>query len=83
MLLVLLVQGAATGWERFAVFSAVAFMVFASVLRLALRKRIPPAWTRILLTALFVVFGGMLFARRTYASGFPWSLTVSNTDFRR
>ena len=38
MLLVLLVQGAATGGERFAVFTMVAFVVFVSVLRLALRK---------------------------------------------
>jgi hypothetical protein len=72
MLLVLLVQGAATGGERFAVFTMVAFVVFVSVLRLALRKRVPPAWTRILMTALFVVFGGMLFARWTYAPGVPW-----------
>lgn len=72
MLLVLLVQGAATGGERFAVFTMVAFVVFVSVLRLAFRKRVPPAWTRILMTALFVVFGGMLFARWTYAPGVPW-----------
>ncbi len=72
MLLVLLVQGAASGGERFAVFTMVAFVVFVSVPRLALRKRAPPAWTRILLTALFVVFGGMLFARWTYAPGVPW-----------
>jgi hypothetical protein len=31
--LALLVQSGATGWERFAVFSVVAFAVFASVLR--------------------------------------------------
>lgn len=72
MLFVLVVQGAATGWERFAVFTAVAFVVFVSVLRLALRKRVPPGWTRILMTALFVVLGGMLFARWAYAPGFPW-----------
>jgi hypothetical protein len=72
MLLVLLVQGTATGWERFAVFTVVAFVVFVSVLRFALRKRVPPAWTRILVTAVFIVVGGMLFARSTYAPGFPW-----------
>lgn len=74
MLFVLVVQGAATGWERFAVFTAVAFVVFVSVLRLALRERVPPAWTRMLLTALFVVLGGMLFARWVYAPGFPWGI---------
>jgi hypothetical protein len=72
MLLALLGPGAATRWERFAVFTVVAFVVFVFVLRVALRKRLPPAWTRILITALFVVLGGMLFARWAYASSFPW-----------
>jgi len=37
--LALLIQSGATGWQRFSVFSVVAFAVFASVLRLALRNR--------------------------------------------
>jgi hypothetical protein len=71
-LVLLLVQAGATGWERFAVFSAVAFVVFVSVLRLALHNRALPNWPKILVTGAFIVFGGMLFARRTYAPGLPW-----------
>jgi hypothetical protein len=71
MVLLALVQGIATGWERFAVFTVAAFLVFASVLCLALHKRVPPGWTKILMSGLFIVLGGMLFARWTYAAGLP------------
>jgi hypothetical protein len=70
--LALLAQSDATGWERFAVFSVVAFAVFASVLRLALRKRNAAVWPKILVAGVFIVFGGMLFARWTYGAGLPW-----------
>jgi hypothetical protein len=70
--LALLVQGGASGWERFAVFGVVAFAVFASVLRLALRKRNADVWPRILVAGGFIVIGGMLFARWTYGPGLPW-----------
>src|SRR2546426_724630 len=51
-------------WDRFAVFSVVAFAVFTSALRLVLRKRRAAVWPRILATAVFIiVFGGMLFAQ--------------------
>ncbi len=59
--LALLVQSGATGWERFAVFSVVAFAVFASVLRLALRKRNAAVWPRIMVAGVFIVFGGDAF----------------------
>jgi hypothetical protein len=72
LLFATLLQNGATGWERFAVFSVVAFVVFASVLRAALRKRISIAWPRILATGAIIVFGGMLFARWTYGPGLPW-----------
>jgi hypothetical protein len=70
--LALLVQSGATGWERFAVFSVVAFAVFASVLRLALRTRDAAIWPKILVAGVFIVFGGMLFAPWTYGPGLPW-----------
>ena len=45
---------------------------FASVLRLALRKRNAAVWPRILVAGVFIVIGGMLFARWTYGPGLPW-----------
>ena len=70
--LALLIQSSATGWQRFSVFSVVAFAVFASVLRLALRNRNASVWPRIFVADVLIVFGGMLFARFTYGLGLPW-----------
>jgi hypothetical protein len=72
LLLALQVQSSATGWERFAVFSVVAFAVFTSVLRLALRERNAAVWPKILVTGVFIVFGGMIFARWSYGQGLAW-----------
>jgi hypothetical protein len=72
LLLALSFHTGATGWERFAVFSVVAFVVFTFVLRVALRKRDSSLWSKILATGVFVVFGGMLFARWTYGPSVPW-----------
>lgn len=72
LLLALLFHTGSTGWERFAVFSVVAFAVFTFVLRVALRKRDCKPWSKILVTGVFIVFGGMLFARWTYGATVPW-----------
>lgn len=72
LLVAVLFHTSAAGWERFAVFSVVAFVVFTSVLRLTLRKRDGKPWFKILATGVFVVFGGMLFARWTCGLGVPW-----------
>ncbi len=72
MSLVLLFQTSESSLDRFVVYSAVAFAVFTFVLRFALRKRTATPWRAILITGVFIVFGGMLFARWTYELGSPW-----------
>jgi len=62
-----------TGRLRFAVFIAVALLVFVFILRFVLRARIPrPPWIRVLTTAVIVTVGGMLFAKVGQNSGLPW-----------
>lgn len=61
------------GAGRFTVFILVAFAAFVLILRLVLRGRAaPPGWRRVLLTAVVVVVGGMLFAKLGENGGLPW-----------
>ncbi len=61
------------GNARFAVFILVSFAVFVFVLRLVLRRPASkPKWSRILLIAMIVVPGGMLFARWGAFAGLDW-----------
>jgi hypothetical protein len=61
------------GDARFAVFILVSLAVFVLVLRLVLRRRATqPAWWRILVIAMIVVPGGMVFARWGATAGLAW-----------
>ena len=61
------------GTPRFAVFVLVSFVIFLFVLRAALRRRTTkPRWSWILATAMFVVPGGMVFARWGATAGLAW-----------
>jgi hypothetical protein len=61
------------GHARFALFIAVSFVLFVFVLRLVMRRRVAePKWPRILAIAIFVVPGGMLFARWGATAELAW-----------
>lgn len=58
---------------RFPILIAVSLVVFAAILRLILRKRIPPpSWVVVTIVSAIVVVGGMLFAKLTQNAGWPW-----------
>ena len=62
-----------SGAPRFAVFILVALATFVLILRFVLRARAPrPRWRRVLVTAVAVGAGGMLFAKIGQNSGLPW-----------
>lgn len=64
-----------SGGPRFAVFILVSFGAFVLILHVVLRGRAqPPRWRRVLVTAVAVVAGGMLFAKVGQNSGLPWWL---------
>jgi hypothetical protein len=60
------------GDARLAVFILVSLAVFVFVLRLVLRRRAMESWLGIIMIALIVVPGGMLFARWGVAAGLAW-----------
>ena len=57
---------------KFLVYMFAALIVFAAVLLLTIRKRIQRPYFKIIILALIVVVGGMIFARITYGKGVPW-----------
>lgn len=58
--------------EKFLVYMFVALIVFVAVLHLTVRKQTPRPILKIIILALIVVVGGMIFARITYGEGVPW-----------
>jgi hypothetical protein len=62
-----------SGHLRFVAFIVVATCVFVLILHVVLRSRSQrPSWTRLLITAIVVVAGGMIFAKVGQNNGLPW-----------
>jgi hypothetical protein len=58
---------------RFPVLIVVSLIVFVMILRFIVRKRTrQPSATSVLVVSVTVVVGGMLFAKSTQNSGWPW-----------